>query len=187
VKAADADAVFPAFDIAGYFHIGTLYHQVQAPLELAVDNFCEIEHTPTTHAFFGYALERMHEVRVRFEPTDTTVRVINAGPPKRIAPLLRLLLGIGRGFEFCDDWTTHFSPVYSVYDHWFADPASGRENRVRWRLYIFFTPLDDQHTALTTFAFTRSRYPGPNGGARLFRRYMLRHLDHEIPAGRAHP
>jgi phenylpropionate dioxygenase-like ring-hydroxylating dioxygenase large terminal subunit len=180
VKSADSAPELPPFDVAGYFHIGTLYHQVQAPLELALDNFCEIEHTPTTHAFFGYALERMHEVRVCFETTDTTVRVLNAGPPKRIAPLLRLLLGIGRGYEFRDDWTTHFSPVYSVYDHWFEDPATGRESLVRWRLYIFFTPLDDQHTALTTFAFTRSRYPGPNGGARLFRRYMLRHLDHEI-------
>jgi phenylpropionate dioxygenase-like ring-hydroxylating dioxygenase large terminal subunit len=180
VKSAGSSAVFPPFEVAGYFHIGTLYHQARAPLELALDNFCEIEHTPTTHAFFGYALERMHEVQVRFETTDKTVRVINSGPPKRIAPLLRLVLGIGRGYEFRDDWTTYFSPVYSVYDHWFAHPSTGRGSMVRWRLYIFFTPLNDEETALTTFAFTKSRYPGPNGAARLFRRYMLRHLDYEI-------
>jgi phenylpropionate dioxygenase-like ring-hydroxylating dioxygenase large terminal subunit len=180
VKSAGSTAVFPHFEVEGYFHIGTLYHEVKAPLELVLDNFCEIEHTPTTHAFFGYPLERMHEVQVRFETTDTTVRVINSGPPKRITPLLRLLLGIRRGWEFRDEWTTYFSPVYSVYDHWWADPVSQRESIVRWRLYIFFTPLGPEETALMTFAFTKSRYPGPGGCARLFRGYMMRHLDHEI-------
>jgi hypothetical protein len=122
----------------------------------------------------------MHEVQVRFEPTPSTVRVINSGPPKRISRLLRLLLGIGAQYQFYDDWTTHFSPVYSVYDHWWADPKTQRESMVRWRLYIFFTPRDEQETAVTTFAYSKSRYPGPHGAARLFRRFFRRMLDHEI-------
>src|SRR5207244_1308992 len=81
------------------------------------------------------------------------------GPRKPMSWLMRLLLGVGRDYEFRDDWTTHFSPVYSVYDHWWADPVTNAENKVRWRLYIFFTPLSDDQTALTTFAFTRSRWP----------------------------
>jgi hypothetical protein len=91
-----------------------------------------------------------------------------------------MLLGVGRGYLFHDEWTTHFSPVYSVYDHWWAHPHSHRENRVRWRLYIFFTPRDDQETELLTFAYTKSRYPGPAGCARLYRWLMLRVLDREI-------
>jgi phenylpropionate dioxygenase-like ring-hydroxylating dioxygenase large terminal subunit len=180
VKSRGSEPAFPRFDVDGWYNICNLEHTIRAPLEVTLDNFTEIEHTPTTHDFFGYDLDRMHEVKVRFEPTDTSVRVVNVGPPKRIGWLYRVLLGIRRGFEFNDDWTTYFSPVYSVYDHWWADPESGRESLVRWRLYIFFTPLDQHETALTTFAFTKSRYPGPDGSMRLVKWLMRRKLDHEI-------
>jgi phenylpropionate dioxygenase-like ring-hydroxylating dioxygenase large terminal subunit len=180
VKSADSQPLFPPFEVDGYYHVCTLRHQAKAPLELVLDNFTEIEHTPTTHAMFGYALDRMSEVEVRFEPTEATVRVINAGPPKPLGPVLRLLLGVGKGYQFNDDWTTYFSPVYSVYDHWWSDPKTGRRNRVGWRLYIFFTPLDEHETAVMTFAYTRSSYPGPAGGVRLFKWLLVRMLDHEI-------
>ncbi len=84
VKSRDSNPAFPHFDVAGYLPICVLKHTAEAPLELVTDNFCEIEHTPTTHAIFGYDLKRMHEVAVRFEPTETTVRIINVGPSKRL-------------------------------------------------------------------------------------------------------
>jgi phenylpropionate dioxygenase-like ring-hydroxylating dioxygenase large terminal subunit len=181
VRARGAGTQLPTFDVAGYLPAALTEHRVKAPLELVLDNFCEIEHTPTTHGLFGYDLDRMHEVSVRYEATDTTVRVINAGPAKLAPWPLRVLLGIRKHYHFCDNWTTHFSPVYSVYDHWWADPATGRENLVRWRLYIFFWPIDDHETAITSFAYVKSRYPvGPAGGARLFRWLMRRKLDEEI-------
>jgi phenylpropionate dioxygenase-like ring-hydroxylating dioxygenase large terminal subunit len=180
VKASHARPQFPNFEIAGYYNICNLFHRVRAPLELVVDNFCEIEHTPTTHAFFGYPLERMHEVEVEFQPTDTTVRVINQGPRKQFSTPLRWLLGIGKNYQFMDNWTTHFSPVYSVYDHWWQCPDSGRQSMVRWRLFIFFIPADDQECMIFTFAYTKSRYPGPAGGARLFKWLMRRKLDYEV-------
>jgi hypothetical protein len=183
VRARGATTEFPTFEVDGYLPAALTEHRVKAPLELVVDNFCEIEHTPTTHGLFGYDLHRMHEVTVRYEATPTTVRVINAGPAKPVVWPLRVLLGIRNHYHFCDDWTTHFSPVYSVYDHWWADPASGRENMVRWRLYIFFWPLDDTTTGITSFAYVKSRYPvGPAGGARLFRWLMRWKLDAEIRA-----
>jgi phenylpropionate dioxygenase-like ring-hydroxylating dioxygenase large terminal subunit len=180
VRNAGAATAFPHFDIDGYYNICNLAHRVKAPLELTLDNFCEIEHTPTTHAFFGYPLERMHEVEVEFQPTDTNVRVINKGPRKDISLFLRAVVGIGTNYQFMDDWTTYFSPVYSVYDHWWQCPDTGKQSMVRWRLYIFFVPVDEEETALFTFAFTKSRYPGPAGGARLFIWLMRRQLDYEI-------
>jgi phenylpropionate dioxygenase-like ring-hydroxylating dioxygenase large terminal subunit len=171
---------FPTREADGYFHLFTLRHDVRAPLEVTVDNFCEIEHTPTTHDFFGYDLRRMPEVQVRFETTATSVRVINQGPPRRMGWAYRLLLGVRGHYLFFDDWTTYFSPVYSVYDHWWADPATGREGLVRWKLFIFFTPRDVGTTALTTFVFTRSRWPGPAGCMRLVRWLLRRKIDYEI-------
>jgi hypothetical protein len=172
--------VFPPIDVEGYYHLCTLHHQVRAPLEVTLDNFTEIEHTPTTHALFGYQLERMHEVRVQFHTTDTTTRVVNVGPPRPLTWLNRILLGIGPHYQFHDDWTTHFSPVYSVYDHWWADPVTGREAMVRWRIYIFFVPHDADITGLVTLVFTKSRWPGPAGGIRLFKRSLTRLMRHEI-------
>jgi len=180
VKPVDSEPAFPNFDISGYYRLGTLQHRIKAPLEVVVDNFTEIEHTPTTHGVFGYPLERMHEVQVQFEPTESSVRVMNSGPSKRVPAGLGLLLWLPRRYHFYDDWTTYFSPVYSVYDHWWADPETSREAMVRWRLYIFFTPIDACETAVITFAFTKSRYPGPAGGVRLFKRLALRLLDKEI-------
>ncbi len=50
------------------------------------------------------------------------VRVVNAGPTKRIHPFFALLINIRKNDLFHDDWTTHFSPVYSVFDHWWTSP-----------------------------------------------------------------
>jgi len=183
VKSAESQPEFPRFPTLqgdGYFHLCTLHHEVKAPLEVTLDNFCEIEHTPTTHDVFGYELSRMPEVEVRFETTEKSVRVINHGPPRRLAWFYRLLLGVRSHYLFYDDWTTYFSPVYSVYDHWWADPVTGKENLVRWKLFIFFTPRDAATTALTTFVFTHSRYPGPAGCMRPVRWLLRRKIDHEI-------
>jgi phenylpropionate dioxygenase-like ring-hydroxylating dioxygenase large terminal subunit len=180
VRAAGSRAEFPRFEVDGFYNVCNLHHAARAPLELTLDNFCEIEHTPTTHAFFGYPLDRMHEVEVDFRPTDTSVRVVNRGPCKPISAFIRFIVGIRKQYLFMDDWTTYFSPVYSVYDHWWQDPVTGKESIVRWRLYIFFTPIDAEHTAIFTFAFTRSRWPGPAGCVRLFKWLMRRKLDYEI-------
>jgi phenylpropionate dioxygenase-like ring-hydroxylating dioxygenase large terminal subunit len=183
VKSADSDPEFPSFPTLeddGYYHLCNLHHEIKAPLEVTLDNFCEIEHTPTTHAVFGYALEAMPQVKVRFETSAKSVRVINRGPPKRMAWIYRVLLGIRPDYLFYDDWTTYFSPVYSVYDHWWADSITGREGMVRWKLFIFFTPSDENTTRLTTMVFTKSRYPGKTGLMRLARRLLRRKIDHEI-------
>jgi phenylpropionate dioxygenase-like ring-hydroxylating dioxygenase large terminal subunit len=180
VKPRPAEAAFPHFDVDGWYHLCTLWHHAPAPLETTVDNFCEIEHTPTVHAVFGYALERMHEVQVHFETTPTSVRVLNHGPPKPLSPFLRYLIGIGPGYQFNDDWTTFFSPVYSVYNHWWSCPKTGKESWVRWRLYIIFTPLDDHNTAVSTVAFTKSTWPGPYGGVRLAKWFFARQLSREV-------
>jgi phenylpropionate dioxygenase-like ring-hydroxylating dioxygenase large terminal subunit len=180
VKSKASDPVFPEINAENYYHLGNFYHVVPAPLELTVDNFNEIEHSGTVHDTFGYDLERLHEVRVRYETTHDTVRVINVGPTKRINPLMRWTLGIREGDLFHDDWTTHFSPVYSVFDHWWTSPDEAREARMRWRLYIFFCPIDTETTAAVSFVYAKSRLPGPAGGLRVAKYIFRRAVDREI-------
>jgi phenylpropionate dioxygenase-like ring-hydroxylating dioxygenase large terminal subunit len=181
LKSRESSPVFPDVEADGYLPICTLEHSVPAPLELAVDNFNEIEHSGTVHETFGYDLDRMNEVQVRFEATDDSVTVINSGPTKRLNPVFSYLIGIRPGDTFHDHWTTRFSPVHSVFDHWWTSPDGSREARVRWKLYIFFVPQDEKTTRVFSVTFAKSSVRvGPAGGLRLFRWLLRREVDREI-------
>ena len=93
---------------------------------------------------------------------------------------MRQLIGFGKDWVFNDEWTTRFSPVYSQYDHWWSDPATGRTSTVQWRLFIFFTPVNETETELMTLSYAKSRWPGPGGSLRLFRWLMRGMLNREI-------
>jgi phenylpropionate dioxygenase-like ring-hydroxylating dioxygenase large terminal subunit len=181
VKSKESNPVFPKLDVEGWCWMCNTEHVAKAPLELTLDNFCEIEHTPTIHDIFGYQLDRMKDVTVRFETTDDTVKVINHGPPKPMNFLLRRAIGIKKNHIFNDTWTTHFSPVYSVYDHLWMDPKTGEEATVKWRIYIFFTPVHEMETRVTAFSYAKSGWlVPPHGGLLAFRGLMRRKITHEI-------
>jgi phenylpropionate dioxygenase-like ring-hydroxylating dioxygenase large terminal subunit len=182
VKSRRSLAAFPEIEADGFFPICTLEHDIPAPLELAVDNFNEIEHSGTVHDTFGYDLDRMHEVKVQFDATPESVTVTNAGPTKRINRIFAWFLGIQRGDTFHDVWTTRFSPVHSVFDHWWTSPDGTRESMIRWRIYIFFVPQDDKTTKIFSLTYAKSRYPGPAGGLRMARWLFRREIDREIRA-----
>ncbi len=182
MKTRHTKPAFPTIDATGYLPIGILQHTIPAPLELAVDNFNEIEHSGTVHETFGYDLARLDEVRVRIEATEDSVKVTNTGPTKRPNWLYSLMLGISPGDLFHDHWTTRFSPVHSVFDHWWTSPDEKRERIARWRIYIFFVPQDEKTTRLFSLVYAKSGYPGPAGGLRLVRRLLRREFDKEIRA-----
>jgi len=182
VRSRGSVAKFPEIDADGFFPICTLEHTIPAPLELAVDNFNEIEHSGTVHDTFGYDLDRMHEVQVKFDTTVDSVTVTNAGPTKRLNRVFAWFLNVRRSDTFHDKWTTRFSPVHSVFDHWWTSPDGTRESMVRWRLYIFFVPQHDKTTRIFSLTYAKSRYPGPAGGLRLARWLFRREIDREIRA-----
>lgn len=180
VRAAGAKSEFPKFNDEGYYQLRPVSQLIEAPLELVVDNFCEMEHTATTHAMFGYPLERMNEVAVKFNPDERSVHVTTDGPTKKFHWFLHWFLGVKHNFAFRDSWRTHFSPVYNECDHWWEDMETGKEGMLRWRLYIFFVPHNDRQTTVFVIPFTKSRYPGPYGGIRIFAPFVRRHLKHEL-------
>lgn len=76
VKPRTACAAFPVLDLDGYKNLGDLQHRLPAPLELALDNFAEIEHTSINHKTFGYEPARMAHVTVRTEATDDATSML---------------------------------------------------------------------------------------------------------------
>lgn len=179
-RRAGSTVPFPEFDIEGWTRVGAADFAAEAPLELTVDNFCEIEHTPEVHLVFGYDKDRMPEVEVKTDSTEDTVHMVTLGPAKAVGPVLSFMIGIGKDFHFRDEWTTKFSPVHSVYDHSWVNPKTGQESKVKWRVYVFFTPQNANKTRVTAFTFAKSKWPGPTGGIRPFRWLMRKHLRREI-------
>jgi vanillate O-demethylase monooxygenase subunit len=174
----------PDLTYPGYHKVCALHHPIEAPLEPLLDNFCEVEHTPTTHALFGYQLSSMSEVTTQVELTDETVRVLNRGPQKRIPWLLERFMGVYTGDVFVDDWTTWFSPVHTVYDHWWEDPVTGAPRPDRLKTAVFFTPVTDARTDLFTFVFAQGDSTGFLGRNLLLRPLITRLVSHEVECDR---
>lgn len=170
----------PALGRPGFRHIGTLVHDVAAPLEPLVDNFCEVEHTPSTHALFGYRHDALATLDVRWSADATTVHVQNRGPQKPIPALVSRLFGVRGGDTFIDDWVVHFSPVHIVYDQGWEHPETGAPLADAVHLGVFFTPIDPDETRLVTVLFS-NRAPSPIPGVDAVVQHILRRIvDHEV-------
>ncbi len=181
VKPRSVHAEFPVFQTGGYQTMLPLSYHVKAPLELVLDNFCEIEHTATTHVVFGYPLDGMEKVTVQFFPKDDTVSVVNHGPARPLSFIQRFLLGITKKYQFDDEWTTYFSPVYSVFDHSWSDPDTKQVSKVCWRLIIALSPVNDLETQVFVFPFLRSTHAYyPEWLVRCFHGYLRRFVDMEL-------
>jgi len=174
IKARGGDRNVPVLQFEGYVPVGVVVQQVRAPLELVMDNFGEIEHTIAMHDF-GIDPQRADEAVVTFDPTDNAIAVRNTGPAKPPPLLARWFLWFRRRFLFHSDYTFTFQPPLSTVEHRWTDPLNGREAMIKYRLYHFFVPEDQQTTKLVTFGAVHSRWPlGPAGGVRPFAWYMRR-------------
>jgi phenylpropionate dioxygenase-like ring-hydroxylating dioxygenase large terminal subunit len=176
------NARFPEINAPGFVHICTLEHTIPAPLELAIDNFNEIEHSGTVHKTFGYDINRLAEVEVKCDSTDDYVHVINVGPTKRLNKWNAYWMGIKENDLFHDDWTTRFSPLSGVFDHWWTAPDRTTERLVRWRGFLFFTPVNDRTTKVFSITYAKSRYSLPGGGLPLVRWKLRAEAKREIQA-----
>lgn len=154
VRRRGSEAAFPFLDVGGHTPAGTLRQRVKAPLELCLDNFIEVEHTPSVHAFLGYPAARLADVECATTVTDDSVRVWNHGPQRPLPSLVRALFRIPDGAYFIDDWTTRFSPVHSVYEQYFLDGPRGATAGDALRIAVFFTPVSARETDLFVFVYT---------------------------------
>jgi phenylpropionate dioxygenase-like ring-hydroxylating dioxygenase large terminal subunit len=154
VRPAGSAAPFPVVDVSGHTEVGTLRRRVRQPLEVVLDNFTEVEHTPSVHAFLGYPADALATVTCETTVTDDAVRVYNRGPQRPLPRPLRRLFDIPDDAHFVDDWTTRFAPVHTVYDQYFHAGADGPRAGEALRIAVFFTPLGPRETDVFVFAYT---------------------------------
>lgn len=156
VKSPASEAAFPFVDVGGHTLVGTLRARAKAPLELVLDNFIEVEHTPEVHMFLGYTRGTLAAVETQTTVTDDSVRVWNHGPQRALPALVRRMFDIPANAYFIDDWTTRFSPVHTVYEQYFLDGPHGPRAGEALRIAVFFTPVTDRETDLFVLAYTNA-------------------------------
>lgn len=157
-EADAAEPPLPSWDPGGLALAGVAFHTVPAPLELTLDNFTEVEHTSSIHQVFGFTEPQAIEHRLQLEPAAT--RVWNSGPQKRFPPLFNGFIDNRPGDTFANDWITTFAPLLTVYDQTWTSPR-GRRRRFRLLVVMFFVPIDDTTTQLTTLIYSPKVLPGP--------------------------
>lgn len=136
---------------------GITVHRVPAPLELTLDNFTETEHTTSIHQVFGFTDPKLVELRLELEPEAT--RMWNSGPQKPFPRLFDAFIDIRPGDHFANDWITRFDPPLTIYEQTWR--RGERLRRFRMRVVMFFLPLSDCSTQLTTLLYTTRILPGP--------------------------
>lgn len=177
IKDARSAAPFPTWELAGHAEITRIRRRVRAPLELVLDNFIEVEHTPAVHAFLGYTRESLAEIEVETILTPDSVRVRNVGPQRPMPWPLRRLFKIPGDALFVDDWTTYFQPVYTVYEQYFIDARTQKPTTEALRIAVFFTPITERETELFVFGYTDAPlWAGCNPLKLLFTRALV-HLE----------
>jgi phenylpropionate dioxygenase-like ring-hydroxylating dioxygenase large terminal subunit len=180
IRNRGTQTAFPHLDVDGWYPFLQQSFTAPAPVELTLDNFTEVEHVPFVHDVFGHDLAHLKDVTVKTEPTEQAVRVINVGPHQQVPWWMRIWLGISKRYYFHNDWTTYFSPLYTVFDHWWSNQDTHRESMVRYRVAIFYVPASDHQTTVWVLGYARTRWFLPMLWLRLFRPIMAMETAKEI-------
>ena len=162
VKPKGADGRLPEIDDQGLYFSGRFAGVINAPFPLVVDNFTEIEHSPTNHFLFAFDDQGIMTVEPKVEVFDDRIHVVYAGP-QRPAPwwtLLRLV-GLKAGLHHVIDFSVHFAPIHWTYDYFWEDPTSGRRLPQRVREFAFITPADENTTLVFILFFTSMKLFAP--------------------------
>jgi phenylpropionate dioxygenase-like ring-hydroxylating dioxygenase large terminal subunit len=147
-------AQMPVQDTAGYELAGSFAMRFDAPLFVALDNFCEDEHTPYVHTYLGWLERDVSTVEFEAENGADFTRV-RYRARQRPAPIARLV-GVRSGDWFHNDWVTRFDPVSTTYEIFWTCPDTGTRRPISLRVPVYFVPIDENTTQLSTIVFARS-------------------------------
>lgn len=182
VRRKGSETAFPTLDAQqlGFQPMVTMRHEMDAPLDVVLDNFNELEHTATTHLVVGFSLEDMSQVVVDIEPAADHVKIHYHGPCRDYPWVFRKWLGIRRRAVFHVDGQTRYSPVYTYGDYHWVDQHTGRRSWVTVRNVHLFAPVDDHRTTVFTLGYMRLDRPRWNFLLPIVGSFMRRSYRQEV-------
>jgi len=182
LKPRDSAAAFPAIDGDGLHFLGRYGSVIEAPFPLVVDNFTEIEHSPTNHFLFAFDAEGIKEVEPRVEVAEDSLHVVYAGPQRPVPWwAFARTVGLRVGARHVIDFRVNFAPIHWIYDLSWEDPATGRRLPSRIREFAFITPRDEKTTAVfLLFFISRRLFSAQNALGWVLRRLFLARAHREF-------
>jgi len=182
VRARGGSSPLPEIDGDGMHFIGYYTGVIQAPFPIVVDNFTEIEHSPTNHFVFAFDAEGIKAVEPRVEMLADGLRVVYTGPQRPVPWwTFSWLLGIRSGLRNIIDFRVRFAPIHWVYDFAWENIRTGQRRPQRIREFAFITPFDEKTTGVFIKFFTSvDLFASSNPARGLFRRVFLSRVGGEF-------
>jgi len=169
IKERGGEVAIPDLDFPGFNILCVHDCDFNVSVELLLDNFSEVEHTATAHWVFGYDLKQLGSMRNETIVTEESVTIVSSGPQKHIPWWMRPGTGARTGDTFEVRQTVYYHPLYSVYDWWWIDPATGLERPVRFKEIAFFHRIGPRQSRLFSFHLWNRPNTGLLGFNRLAR------------------
>lgn len=183
IKARESKREVPTLESDDGEFVGAVFNKVRAPLELVIDNFSEVEHTVAMHPQFGFDPARVSEAFAELDSDGDSVTMRNRGPAKMPPPLMRAAGGIRAGDQFHSNYTFRFDPPRSWVTHLWTEPSGRHERRMKYHIFHYFVPQDDETTTIVSFGFLQLQGPVVRlfrGASRsLFRRKIRQTVDED--------
>lgn len=170
----------PELELDGYRLIHRAFRDIDAPFELVLDNFTEIEHTGVGHWQFGYDQARLREIEFKLQPDADGISGRAVGPQKPLQPLFAFTLGVRGGDRHIIAMRARYAPLHVLYDWWWEDPATGAPKGPRFKEIAFFAPLGPRRSRLVAFYYWDLPDSGRLGLNWLIRALSAQAIEYEI-------
>lgn len=172
----------PALKYEGYRPLARLFHRIDAPLDLLLDNMTELEHTASVHSIFGFDADRMSDVLTSAMETENGLYIYYEGPQRKLPFYLEWVTGISRGDRFVQHASVYHRPLHAVYDlHW-IDGKTGKPRPLALKFVIFFNEAGPKAGTQTTYTFARGDTALMDLVMAGFGWVMRHHVDRELRA-----
>ncbi|WP_225411584.1 Rieske 2Fe-2S domain-containing protein [Stigmatella hybrida] len=154
VKPAESNAQMPEMEVEGYHYVGLDTGIMYAPFELVVDNFIEIEHSPTNHGVFAFDAQGITQVVPKVETVGDSIHVIYEGDQRNIPWYSPTQYFMPQNTRLIIDFMAHFRPVHFIYNMKWMDPKTQELKPHRIREFAFLTPVSEEETHIHLFFFS---------------------------------
>jgi phenylpropionate dioxygenase-like ring-hydroxylating dioxygenase large terminal subunit len=148
VRSKGSASALPTLDTQGLDLLGYHTGEIAAAFPIVVDNFTEIEHSPTNHKLLAFDAGGILHVEPQFEQIDNSLHVTYRGPQRKVPWSVEQVMGWKRHTELTIDFRVHFDPLRWVYDFSWIDKRNGQRVPMNMRELAIITPRSSSSTGV---------------------------------------
>jgi phenylpropionate dioxygenase-like ring-hydroxylating dioxygenase large terminal subunit len=172
-----------------------VWKEIEAPLQLVVDNMTELEHTGMVHRQLAFGMGDFDSVETRCEHDDQVVSIFYQGRQRPLPLYLAALSGLRRGDVYVQTARVSFTPPCASYRIWWTSADGATTRRFGLRFVNYYIEITPHRTGVFSFVYWKTAgtlmQAIPALARPLFRRIVADELDRDkaaiekVPPGEA--